>query len=387
MNDLHIAFIQDALPFMGGAERVLAQALRAFPQAAVFTTVYNPWNFHNTPISSADVHTSFIDALPGAHRHHRSYFPLYPLAFERFDLKEYDLVVSFSYAASHGVQTRPGQTHIALYYTPLRMAYRGFQAYAGEKSLRNRILPALLSIFRAWDYRASQRPDQVYAFSRWAAGRVWQAYGRSARVLYPPVEIDRFTAQHPRDKYFICVSRMESHKRLDILVKAFNRSKRPLVLVGEGSEQKRLIRMAASNIRILDHQSDLQVAGLLSKARAFVHVAAEDFGIALVEAQAAGCPVIAFQKGGASETVIPGITGILFPHQSVECVNAAISQFETMEKWLSPADMRSSAERFSAANFRRNFTAIIQMNDLTPQIFPLSGLQPLEMKPVLQTDF
>jgi glycosyltransferase involved in cell wall biosynthesis len=354
-----IAFVQDALPFKGGAERVLAQALRAFPNTPIYTLVYNPENFHGSPIRETKILTSFINALPGAQRNHRIYFPLYPIAVESLDLSAYDLVISFSYAASHGVITRPDQRHIAYYYTPMRKAYREFQEATSKQSLSSRMLYHLLQPFRSWDLQAARRPDQIYAVSHWAAKRIWNVYRRSAQVIYPPVEIERFQSSYPRENYYLCVSRMEAHKRLDLLIQAFNQSKRPLVLAGEGRDKNRLKSMAGSNVHFLDKQSDPEVARLLGKARAFVHAAAEDFGIAMVESQAAGCPVIAFQLGGASEIVIHERTGILFPEQTSESLNAAISVFETNEKWISPAELQSSAKRFSAEQFRQKFAAII----------------------------
>lgn len=355
-----LAFVQDALPFTGGAERMLAQALQTIPNTPIYTLVYNPGNFRDSPIRETKVCTSFINYLPGAHRYHRLYFPLYPLAVESLDLNAYDLIISFSYAASHGVITRPDQGHISIYYTPLRMAYREFDETSSANKFGSRVRHYLLHSFRLWDFLAARRPDQVYAISHWAAKRVWNVYHRPAQVIYPPVEIERFQSNYPRERFYICVSRMEPHKRLDLLIQAFNQTRRPLVLVGEGREKNRLRKMAGSNILFLDNQTDPDVARLLGKARAFVHAAAEDFGIALVEAQAAGCPVIAFQLGGASETVKHECTGILFSEQTVESLNAAISVFEKNEKWFSPAELRSSARRFSAERFRHKFAALVQ---------------------------
>lgn len=359
-NKPRIAFVQDALPFWGGAERLLSQALRVIPEADLYSLVFNPCPFHGTPIGSAKVHTSFIDRLPGVRWNHRIFLPLYPLAVERFDLSAYDLVVSFSYAAAHGVLTRPDQAHIALFYRPLRQAYGGFQKTVGSGGLRRFGLQALLHVFRKWDQAASTRPERVLAISAWVARLLWQAYRRPADVIYPPVEVERFHPAPDRQDYFICVSRMEAHKKLEVVVKAFNRLGLPLLLVGEGRQKARLQKMARSNIRFLHHQTDGEVADLLSRARAFVHAGAEDFGIALVEAQAAGCPVIAYQRGGASETVINGRTGILFPSQTPEHLIEAVLAFESCRYRFSPLELHASAARFSAQRFRTDFAAHIR---------------------------
>jgi glycosyltransferase involved in cell wall biosynthesis len=355
-----IAFIQDALPFWGGAERLLSQALRVFPQAHVYTLVFNSAPFRATPIGNAKVHTSFIDRLPGARANHRIFLPLYPIAVENFDLSAYDVVVSFSYATAHGVLTRNDQAHLALFYRPLRQAYAGFEPTVKDSRLRKWLMQTLLHVFRRWDRAAATRPGHILAISHWVADLVWQAYGRPAEVIYPPVEIERFYAAPDRQDYFICVSRMEPYKRPDLVVEAFNRLGLPLLMVGEGRQKARLQKMAGTNIRFLHHQSDRQVAQLLSQAKAFVHAGVEDFGIALVEAQAAGCPVIAYQRGGASETILHGRTGILYPEQTAESLIEAVLAFESRACRFSPQELRASAERFSAQRFRDEFARHIR---------------------------
>jgi glycosyltransferase involved in cell wall biosynthesis len=353
-----LAFVQDALPFWGGAERVLSQVLQVFPGTPVYTLVYNPAPFQGTSIGRTVVHPSFIDHLPGAHHNHRIFLPLYPLAVESLDLSAYDLVISFSYAAAHGVLTRPDQTHLALFHTPLRQAYHQHKQFVKDGP-RSWVVKWLLHRFRIWDYVAAARPDYLFAISAWAAELVWQAYRRPAEVIYPPVEVERFHPSACRGNYYICVSRLEAHKRLDIIVRAFNRLGLPLLLVGDGRERKRLQKMAHANIHFLGRQTDASVSKLLSRARGFVHAAAEDFGIALVEAQAAGCPVIAYQLGGASETVIPERTGILFPEQNVDSLIAAILSFESTLGRFSLEDLRASAERFSVRRFRSRFAEAV----------------------------
>lgn len=359
-HEPRVAFVQDTLPFWGGAERLLSQALKVIPGAHLYTLVFNPSSFHGTPIGGVKVHTSFIDRLPGAHWNHRAFLPLYPLAVESFDLSAYDLVVSFSYAAAHGVLTRPGQAHIALFYRPLRQAYSEFSQIVAGDGLRSFGLRALLHVFRKWDQAAAIRPNRLLAVSAWVAELLWRAYRRPAGVIYPPVEVERFHPAPDRQDYYICVARMEPYKRLDVVVEAFNRLGLPLLLVGGGRQRERLQKMSRSNIHFLQHQTDGQVADLLSRARAFVHAGAEDFGIALVEAQAAGCPVIAYQRGGASETVIHERTGILFPKQTPEHMIEAVLAYETRRRQFSVQELRASAARFSAQRFRSEFAAHVR---------------------------
>lgn len=356
---LRLAFVQDALPFFGGAERVIAQALQVFPGTPLYTLVYNPRRLAGSPLEHQEVHTGFINHLPGAHWNHRWFLPLYPAAIESLDLSAYDVVVSFSYAVAHGVITQPHQRHISLIHTPLRQAYRliqhggvgsGLIAWAEERLLRR---------LRAWNVRASARPDHMLAISHWVAQQVWTAFRRPARVLYPPVEVERFKPAHKRDEFYMVLSRLEGHKRLDLAVRAFNHLGLPLWIVGEGRQRRRLERMARPNIRFLGRRSDAEVAGLLGRARALIHPAEEDFGIAIVEAQAAGCPVIAYAGGGASETVIEGRTGILFPAQKVDSLIEAVQTFESSAYPFSPLELRQSAERFSVQRFRHQFASIV----------------------------
>jgi glycosyltransferase involved in cell wall biosynthesis len=356
---LRLAFVQDALPFFGGAERVLAQALRIFPGTPLYTLVYNPRRFAGLPLEHQIVNTAFINHLPGAHWNHRWFLPLYPAAIESLDLSAYDVVVSFSYAVAHGVITRPHQWHVSLIYTPLRQAYRPLQHDGVRNGLAAWAVERLLNRLRSWNVRASARPDHMLAISHWVAQQVWGAFHRPARVLYPPVEVERFSPAPQRDEFYMALARLEGHKRLDLAVRAFNRLGLPLWIVGEGRQRRRLERLAQPNIRFLGRCSDAEVAGLLSRARALIHPAEEDFGIAIVEAQAAGCPVIAYAGGGASETVIDGRTGILFSSQEVESLIEAVQAFKSRAPQFSPLDLRQSAERFSVQRFRHQFASMV----------------------------
>jgi len=351
--DLRTALVQDALPFFGGAERVLVQARRVFPRAQLYTLIHRPSAFTGTPLEGVPARTSFLDRLPGARRLHRLFFPLYPRAVESLDLGAYDLILSFSYAVAHGARARPGQPHLALFYTPLRLAYQDSHPLVQGGGARARLLRRALGGFRRWDAAAADRPTALLAVSGWVARLARGLYGRPVGVLYPPVETGRFRPAPAREEFYLAVSRLEPHKRLDLVVEAFNRLRRPLLVVGEGSQRARLERAARGNIRFLGRLPDPDAARLFERARALVHAGVEDFGISLVEAQAAGCPVIAFAGGGACETVLPGRTGLLFPEQSAGSLAEAVAEFERCQAAFKSEELRAWAGRFSAARFRR----------------------------------
>ena len=361
-QSLKVALVHDALPFMAGAERVLEAALEVFPDAPVYTLVYNRRAFEGTQLAKRQVYTSFIDRLPWAHQAHRSFLPLYPLAIEQFDLHDYDLILSSSYAVAHGILTRPDQTHVCLMHTPLRYAWHQPHTIFQAGGIKSQLLRMWLHNFRQWDFAASQRVDRYVAVSHWVAGLIWHAYRRPAHVIYPPVDVDRFTSLTPKGDYYLVVSRLAHHKRVDLIVQAFSRLGLPLIVVGDGAERRRLSRLAAPNVKLLGWQSDEVIQELMGRAKALVHAAAEEFGIALVEAQAAGCPVIAYAGGGALETVLEGRTGILFQEQSVASVLEAVTIFESGNLNYSPEELRWNAERFRKERFQMELLDFITGN-------------------------
>ena len=327
LSNPRIAFVLDTLPSIGGGEKVLFAALEAYPHADIFTLIYNKKVFAHSPIGNRKVNTSWLDSLPFAHTHHRYLLPLMPSAIERINLREYDIVVSFNYAVANGATNHHAMRHISYTHTPLRYAWTDININ-GIRARRNPILDKYMRSFRAWDQRAASRVHAMATNSHTVRERIREAYQLEARVIHPPVEVNRFHPSPQRENYFITVTRLVSHKRVELLVKAFNELNLPLLVIGDGPELPRLKNMANSNIQLLGFQSDEDVAELLGKARAFVCAAEEDFGIAIVEAQAAGCPVIAFGAGGARETVIENATGLFFNEQSSESLIEAVQRFE-----------------------------------------------------------
>jgi glycosyltransferase involved in cell wall biosynthesis len=349
-----IAFVVDALPAMGGGEKTLMTALELFPQADVFTLIYNKKAFGKTPIANKEIITSYLDKLPFAQTHHRLLLPLMPSAIERFDLCKYDVIVSFSYAVAHGVQTNNGTRHISYTYTPMRYAWSDINI-DGTHSRKNPMLDWVLDNFRTWDKAAASRVHEFAAISQGIAKRIQSSYQRGSRLIYPPVEIERFHPNGGRGDYFVTISRLVAHKRIDLIIEAFSRLNLPLKIIGDGPQRKKLQRHAAPNIEFLGYQPDEVVAQLVSKARGFVCAAEEDFGIAIVEAQAAGCPVIAYKAGGALETVAAGTTGLFFEEQSVASLIDAIQRFNESAHCFRQSDLVDNARRFSKERFTKSF--------------------------------
>lgn len=354
-----IAFIVDALPGIGGGEKTLFAALEVFPQADLFTLVYNKNAFVGTPVARKKVITSYLDKMPFARTHHRLLLPWMPSAIERFDLKGYDTVVSFSYAVAHGVHVRNGTRHISYTYTPMRYAWSEINI-DGTRTRKPKMLNFIMERFKTWDKAAAARVHEYAAISNGIARRIQTAYQRESVVIYPPVEVDRFTPGVRRGNYFVTLSRLVPHKRLDLVVEAFSRLKLPLKVIGNGPERKNLERRAAPNIEFLGYQPEETVASLLGQARGFVCAAEEDFGIAIVEAQAAGCPVIAYKAGGALETIVEGATGLFFVEQSSKSLMAAVNKFEEeMVHCFRESDLIANARQFRKERFQRSFREFV----------------------------
>ncbi len=354
-----VAIVVDVLGERGGAEKVLLAALELFPRATIYSLMYNPVVFEGTEITKRRVVTSLIDRLPYKNAYYRRYLPIMPWAIEQFDLSRYDLVLSFSYAVAHGVRTQPGQLHVSYTYTPMRYAWRDFPVHEKLASI-NILKQGLLRAFRSWDLKAAQRVSRFAASSCAIEGWVQAAYHRPAQVIYPPVEVGRFVSKSPRQDYYITVSRLAAHKRIDLVVEAFSRLRLPLVVVGDGPELTRLQRMAADNVQFPGFISDERLRELLASARAFVSAAEEDFGIAMVEAQAAGCPVISYGKGGALETVIEGETGLFFERQDADSLVEAVQCFQKRLGEFDPRKMRANARRFSKGRFLEELDCLVR---------------------------
>lgn len=362
---MRVALVHDYLTQMGGAERVLEAFHASFPDAPVFTSIVDPavlpaaWR-------SWDIRASALRFLPGAERWHRAVLPFYPLLFRGFGpaLRGYDVVLSDSSAWAHQAPAGPDALHICYCHSPARFLH-GDAAYLDPASIPAVLRPlarGLFSTLRAVDRGAARRVDRYIANSATVAERIRHAYGREAAIIYPPVDVERIGAVADRlpadpEAWYVVVSRLVPHKRVDLAIAAFNSLDIPLKVVGEGRSAERLRAMAGSDIEFLGRRGDDEVAALLARSRGLVLPAMEDFGITAVEAQAAGRPVIALDAGGAQETVIDGETGVLFPESSVSSLAAAVRSAER-RSWDRSA-IRANAARFDRARFQQEIAAEI----------------------------
>jgi glycosyltransferase involved in cell wall biosynthesis len=357
---MRVAVIHEWLSTYSGSERVTEEILGMYPGADLFVLVdFYPKNLRDF-LAGIKITTSFIQRLPLARRHFRWYLPLMPLAVEQFDLSAYDVIISNSHAVAKGVVTHPHQVHISYVLTPMRYAWDLQNAYLSRSGRKRRwksgSTRVLMHYLRVWDARTAHGVDKYLAPSRFIARRINKTYGRPSNVVYPPVDVDRFAVGAEKDSYYASVSRFVTYKRIDLLIEAFAKMpSRKLLLVGEGPEWKALKAKAPPNVNLLGRLSFTEMQRVLRSARAFVFAAEEDFGIAPVEAQACGTPVIAYGRGGAAETVIADRTGVLFDQQTPDALVQAVKRFERLGRF-DPTTIRRNAERFSTDRFRTEFS-------------------------------
>jgi len=366
---MRIAIVHDWLDTWGGAENVLAVLLDLYPDADLYAIVDFLSAEDRARLGGRKVRTSFIQRLPFARHQFRKYLPLMPRAVERFDLSAYDLIISSSHAAAKGARTGPGQYHVCLCYSPARYAWEFEQQYLDDAGLDRWPLAGLarnaMRRFREWDLRAAKRVDRFVAISAYIARRIERCYGRAAEVIYPPVDVARYAvAAAERSPFYLTLSRLVPYKRVDLLVAAFAAMPdRQLVVAGDGPDMRALVAAAPANIRLLGRVTDAERDRLLATARAFIFAAEEDFGIAPLEAQACGTPVIAFCRGGAAET-IRGLdsatpTGVFFAEQTPAAIRDAVMCFEQSADRITAAACRANAQRFDVAAFRQRFGAFV----------------------------
>jgi glycosyltransferase involved in cell wall biosynthesis len=362
---LRVAIVHDWLVVYAGAERVLEQMLEILPQADLFAVVDFLEPDARRFIRNKPVTTTFIQKLPGARRHYRSYLPLMPLAIEQLDLSGYDLVISSSASVAKGVITGPDQLHVCMCYSPMRYAWDLTHQYLRESKLtsglKSWLTRWLLHRIRMWDYRTANGVDEFIAISKFIGRRIHKVYGRESTVIYPPVDVFAFAPADQREEFYVTASRMVPYKRIDLIVEAFAQMPdRKLVVIGDGPEFARIKKIATPNVQLLGYQPYEVLKSHLQRAKAFVFAAEEDFGIAPLEASACGTPVIAFGRGGARETVLDGQTGVLFEEQTVESIRQGIERFERLRSQFDTRLIRRHAEKFSAGRFRDQFVDFLE---------------------------
>jgi glycosyltransferase involved in cell wall biosynthesis len=355
---VRLALVHDWLNQMGGAEDVLEALVEMFPRAPIYASMY--WREGMPPAYRAwDIRTTWMDHLPGIHRHHQPYLPLYPLAFSRLDLSGYDVVLSNKSGFCHGVRTGEA-AHVCYCLAPTRYAW-DFDAYAAREAIPPALKAALrplVALLRRWDYRAAQRVDYFVGISRQVQARIQVHYSRNSVVIHPPVDTTRFQPASTHEDYYLIVSRLIPYRRIDLAVRAFNQLGLPLVIAGDGRDSEPLKALAGPTITFLGRVPDDDLPGLLARCRAYILPGEEDFGIAPVQAQAAGRPVIAYGAGGALDTVIEGETGVFFREPTPEALANTVCTFDPDA--MDPRTCVQNAARFDVSMFKQKLMRFIE---------------------------
>ncbi len=358
---MKVALVHDYLNQMGGAERVVLALHEIFPDAPLYTSIYDPQRV-DPAFQKMDIRTSFMQKFPGVTKHHQPYLPFYPFAMESLDLRGYDLVLSSSSAFGKGVITRPETMHICYCHTPMRWCWN-YDEYVEREQLGStarKILPFLITGLRIWDQTSAMRVDHFIANSPVVAERIQKYYRRDAIVIPPPVEASRFPfdpAIEPED-YFLTLSRLIPYKRVDLAIEACNQLHLPLVIIGSGRDLDRLKQLAGPTIRFMGRLSDEEVLHYFAHCRAFLSLNEEDFGITPLEAQASGRPVIAYGAGGALTSVVDGVTGTFFADQTVNSLTETLASFD--EHTYDPTVIRNHALEFDMPRFKRRILQFVE---------------------------
>lgn len=367
---MRVAVVHDWLYTLGGAEQVLREILKCYPDADVFTLFDALSPEDREKIGFKKARTSFLQRMPFIKKKHRAYLPLMPIAIEQFDLSGYDLVISSSYAVAKGVITGPNQLHVSYVHSPMRYAWDLQHEYLNEggytAGIKSALARALLHRIRIWDTRTAHGPDAMLANSNFVAKRIKKVYGRDAKVIYPPVTLSSLPKNLPVGDHFLAASRLVPYKRIEAVIEAFNSMPdQKLIVAGDGPEAERLKAMAGPNVSFAGFVSDVRLRELMATARAFVFAAEEDFGIIVVEAQSEGAPVLALGRGGARETVSasPELrTGMFFDVNEPEAIAECVRAFIAREHEFSRDVCRAHAQKFSAERFRIELTTFVNDN-------------------------
>jgi len=358
LQSLRVALVHDYLNQPGGAEKVVEVFAEMFPDAPIYTSVYDRDRMPDV-WKMRDVRTSFMQRISPRLAIAKPLIPLYPSAFESFDLSLYDLVLSSTTAFAKGVVTRPETCHVCYCNNPTRYLWMYHEYLAHERfpAPVRAVLGAMATPMRVWDYAAAQRVDFFIAGSRNASRRIAKYYRRDSTVVQPPIDTDAFSPSCQIGDYFLVVSRLQSYKRIDLPIEACNRLRLPLWIVGDGPDRVRLGDMAGSTVRMLGRLPDPEVHVLMAKCRALLFPGEEDFGLTPLEAQAAGRPVIAYGAGGALETVIEGETGMFFREPTVDSLARALAEFNDT---FDPQRLREHAELFGKERFKKRMYSTLE---------------------------
>ena len=373
---MKVAIVHYWLVSMRGGETVVEALCELFPTADVFTHVYDPEAI-SPVIRRQVVKTTLIGRLPFARRLYKNYLPLMPMALEQLDLRKYDLVISSESGPAKGVLTRPDALHVCYCHSPMRYIWNMYLEYKRTANpLLRPVMAWLASSLRAWDQSSSNRVDLFIANSENIRRQIRKYYRRDAAVVYPPVDTEAFQPSSQNGGYYLAVGQLVRYKRMDLAIEACNRLKRPLVVVGEGEEFNSLRRIAGPTISFAGRQDAVGLREHYRQCRALIFPGEEDFGIVPVEAMASGKPVIAFQRGGAVETVVDRHTGLFFEQQSVDALEQCINDFEDIEHSFDVSAIANHARRFSRDEFKQQFLETLEHFDTIETSFAATTGQP-----------
>jgi glycosyltransferase involved in cell wall biosynthesis len=360
-----VAFVHEWLTTYAGSEKVLEIMLSEFPDADVYCLIDYLPKEHRAFLLGRSVRTTYMQRIPFVRYVYKYLLSAMPFAIEQFDLSAYDVVISNCHAVSKGVITGPNQLHICYCYSPMRYAWDLQAQYLDESGLRRGVRSLIarwqLHRIRAWDHRTAQNVDHFIACSKYIGRRIRKAYHRESTVIYPNVAVDEFTIGDTRDDFYLTSSRMVPYKKMHLIVEAFSKMPdRRLVVIGTGPQFQRCKALAGPNVKLLGYQPYSVLLQHMQKARAFIFAAEEDFGITPVEAQACGTPVLAFGRGGAAETVVDYVTGLLFHEQSAAAIRDVVHKFEVIENSFDHEVIRAHALKFSTERFRDEFKSYVR---------------------------
>ncbi|WP_163584076.1 glycosyltransferase family 4 protein [Klebsiella pneumoniae] len=364
----NVGIVADWLVTYAGAERVIKEFLDIFPESELYSIVDFLQPEARNELHGKHAVTSFIQNLPKSKNNYQKYLPLMPLAIEQLDVSSHDIILSSSHAVAKGNLTGPDQLHISYVHSPIRYAWDLQHQYLREagfnKGIKASIVKYLLHKIRLWDYRTANGVDHFIANSQFISRRIKKVYNRESTVIYPPVDVERFTLNDKKEDYYFTASRMVPYKRIDLIVEAFSKMpEKKLIVIGDGSEIGKVKSKASKNVEILGYQPNHIMLEHMQNAKAFVFAAEEDFGITPVEAQACGTPVIAFGKGGSLETIRPlGVdnpTGLFFSEQTIESIISQVNAFERNVEIFEPENCRLNSLRFSSLRFKNEMDNFI----------------------------
>lgn len=357
---MKVALVHDWLTGMRGGEKVLEVLCELFPEADLYTLLYIPGKVSPT-IEKMNINTSFIQYLPFARAKYRHYLLLMPMAIERFNMSEYNLIISSSHCVAKGIKKAKNSLHICYCHTPMRYIWEMYDEYFGRGrlgSFKEKIIRLFTQYVRKWDVENSKNVDIFIANSENVRRRILLHYDRDTAIIYPPVDTDFFIPQGASSDFYLMVGAFAPYKRADLAIEAFNRLGYPLKIIGTGQDERRLKKRAKSNIDFLGWKDNKELRDYYRNCKALIFPGEEDFGITPLETQACGRPVIAFGRGGALESVREGVSGIFFKEKTADSLIGAIKEFETMD--FNPSDIRENVISFSREKFKKRIGDFIQ---------------------------